>query len=277
MKKVITILLAILFTSTFSLTNIFAQNDTMYIMKSGVIVGQYNVNTEFDSIIFYKPTIEEPTSGTFTDTRDGNVYNWVKIGNQIWMAENLAYLPEVVHSNAEFQTQSSNGQPGYGVYGYGGNDVATAKSQSNYTTYGVLYNWYAVNTIDVCPLGWHIPSDAEWTVLTNSLGGTSVAGSKLKATGTIEAGTGLWHEPNTDATNQANFAAIPAGYRDNDGNFYTIGYRGIWWSATEYTPTFGSDFSDAHFRGVYYNSNETEGHQGVYSKKMGFTVRCVRD
>src|SRR5690554_6870297 len=174
MKKVITILLAILFTSTFSLTNIFAQNDTMYIMKSGVIVGQYNVNTEFDSIIFYKPTIEEPTSGTFTDTRDGNVYNWVKIGNQIWMAENLAYLPEVVHSNAEFQTQSSNGQPGYGVYGYDGNDVATAKSQSNYTTYGVLYNWYAAmngaessmanpsGVQGVCPDGWHLPSDDEW-------------------------------------------------------------------------------------------------------------------
>ena len=246
----------------FSLSTVNAQNDTMYIMKAGAIVGQYNVNTEIDSIIFYKPTIEEPTSGTFTDTRDGNLYDWVKIGNQIWMAENLAYLPEVVHSNAEFQTQSSNGQPGYGVYGYDGNDVATAKSQSNYTTYGVLYNWYAVNTIDVCPDGWHLPTDAEWTELTDYLGEN--AGVKLKATG-----TGLWYDPNTGATNETGFTALPGGGRYFDGTFFNIGYVGKWWSATEF-----STYS-AWYRHMHYHASDVL--RASSSKELGFCVRCLRD
>jgi uncharacterized protein (TIGR02145 family) len=112
----------------------------MYIMKSGAIVGQYNVNTEVDSVIFYKPTIEEIISGTFTDTRDGNVYNWVQIGDQVWMAENLAYLPSVnrVDDGSEDATGSY-----YYVYGYDGTNVAEAKATTNYTTYGVLYNWTA--------------------------------------------------------------------------------------------------------------------------------------
>src|SRR5690554_382234 len=194
--------LATFLTFVLSFSSVFAQNDTMYIMKSGAIAGQYNVNTEVDSVIFYKPTIEETTSGTFIDSRDGNEYNWVQIGDQVWMAENLAYLPSVnmVADGSEDAAGSY-----YYVYGYDGTNVADAKATANYNTYGVLYNWPAAmngtasSTTNpsgiqgVCPAGWHLPSDAEWTELTDYLGETGAgagggtgAGGKLKETGTIE-------------------------------------------------------------------------------------------
>ena len=133
--------LATLVTFVLSFSSVFAQNDTMYIMKSGAIVGQYNVNTEVDSVIFYKPIVaQNDTAGTFTDSRDGNEYNWVQIGNQVWMAENLAYLPSVnmVADGSEDAAGSY-----YYVYGYDGTNVTDAKATANYTTYGVLYNWTA--------------------------------------------------------------------------------------------------------------------------------------
>jgi uncharacterized protein (TIGR02145 family) len=265
--------LATFLTFVLSFSSVFAQNDTMYIMKSGAIVGQYNVNTEVDSVIFYKPTIEETTSGTFIDSRDGNEYNWVQIGDQVWMAENLAYLPSVnmVADGSEDAAGSY-----YYVYGYDGTNVADAKATDNYATYGVLYNWTAAmdgeasSTTNpsgiqgVCPAGWHLPSDAEWTELTDYLGGTSVAGGKLKETGTTH-----WASPNTGATNETGFTALPGGNRGSNGTFGDIGGGGSWWSATEYGATY------ARRRDMNY------GYSGVYrdrySKEVGFSVRCVRD
>src|SRR5690554_6744787 len=126
----------------------------------------------------------------FTDPRDGNVYKIITIGDQVWMAENLAYLPSVnmVADGSEDAAGSY-----YYVYGYDGTNVADAKATGNYATYDVLYNWTAA--MNACPDGWHLPSDAEWTELTDYLGGASVAGGKLKETGTIEEGTGLWEAP----------------------------------------------------------------------------------
>ncbi len=97
----------LVFTAIMSIVafGIQAQIDTMYIMKSGVVVGKYNVNTEVDSIIFYQPQLEEPTSGTFTDSRDGNTYGWTKIGDQVWMTENLRYLPNVFEPNNISETE----------------------------------------------------------------------------------------------------------------------------------------------------------------------------
>src|SRR5690606_15049986 len=115
-----------------------------------------------------------------------------------------------------------------------------AKATSNYETYGVLYNWTAVmagsasstanpsGVQGVCPTGWHLPSDAEWTELSDSLGGSSVAGGKLKETGTTH-----WFSPNTGATNETGFTALPGGYRFNPGEFKYIKNFGYWWSATE--------------------------------------------
>ena len=111
--------------------------------------------------------------GTFTDSRDGKTYKWVKIGKQVWMAENLAYLP-VVSTSAE----GSLIDPYYYVYDYEGSDVATAKSNSAYSTYGALYNWPAA--VEACPSGWHLPNENEWATLAESLGGTSVAGFEMK-------------------------------------------------------------------------------------------------
>ena len=249
--------LATFLTFVLSFSSVFAQNDTMYIMKSGAIVGQYNVNTEVDSVIFYKPTIEETTSGTFIDSRDGNEYNWVQIGDQVWMAENLKYLPSVVGPGIGSQTG-----PYYYVYGYNGIDVNAAKATTNYTTYGVLYNYTAA--CNSCPAGWHLPSDAEWTELTDYLGGTSVAGGKLKETGTTH-----WASPNTGATNETGFTALPGGYRIDNGSFGDIGYYGFWWSAT------GSNAADAWFRYMDYSNSSVS--RSNYYKEVGFSVRCVRD
>ena len=265
--------LATFLTFVLSFSSVFAQNDTMYIMKSGAIVGQYNVNTEVDSVIFYKPTIEETTSGTFIDSRDGNEYNWVQIGNQVWMAENLAYLPSVnmVADGSEDAAGSY-----YYVFGYNGTDVNAAKATTNYATYGVLYNWTAAmdgeasSTTNpsgiqgVCPAGWHLPSDAEWTELTDYLGGTSVAGGKLKETGTTH-----WASPNTGATNETGFTALPGGYRIDNDSSGDIGYYGFWWSAT------GSNAADAWFRYMDYSNSSVS--RSNYYKEVGFSVRCVRD
>ena len=265
--------LATFLTFVLSFSSVFAQNDTMYIMKSGAIVGQYNVNTEVDSVIFYKPTIEETTSGTFIDSRDGNEYNWVQIGDQVWMAENLAYLPSVnmVADGSEDAAGSY-----YYVYGYDGTNVADAKATDNYATYGVLYNWTAAmdgeasSTTNpsgiqgVCPAGWHLPSDAEWTELTDYLGGTSIAGGKLKETGTTH-----WASPNTGATNETGFTALPGGYRYNNGAFYDIGYAGYWWCATEINAT------NAWYRYMDYDYSDVLSY--YYDKEVGFSVRCLRD
>ncbi len=214
---------------------------------------------DLDSAIFYQPTIPEPTSGTFTDDRDNKVYKWVKIGDQVWMAENLAYLPSVnmVADGSEDAAGSY-----YYVYGYDGTSVAAAKATANYTTYGVLYNWTAAR--NSCPAGWHLPSDAEWTELTDYLGGYSVAGGKLKETGTTH-----WNSPNTGATNETGFTALPGGSRGEDGTFNYVGSHGLWWSATENNAT------TAWRRTMDYDTSDVR--RGLFKKGLGFSVRCVRD
>lgn len=205
------------------------------------------------------------------DPRDGNHYNVVKIGNQIWMAENLKYLPDVVGP-----VTGSNTTPYYYVYGYNGTNLSLARASSNYTTYGVLYNWSAAmagssssasnpsGVQGVCPTGWHLPSDAEWTELTDFLGGSSVAGGKLKETGTTH-----WSSPNTGATNQKGFTALPGGDRNTGEVFLDMGYFGIWWSATE------NNANSSWYRYLYYHSDEAGRHSNL--KELGISVRCVRD
>lgn len=198
------------------------------------------------------------TSNTFTDTRDGNTYKVVAIGNQVWMAENLKYLPNVVGPGT-----GSTTTPYYYVYGYGGTNINNAKTTANYQTYGVLYNWPAA--MQACPIGWHLPSDSEWTKLTDYLGGASVAGSKLK-----EIGTSHWNSPNGGATNETGFTALPGGRRTAEwGDFQDIGYHGHWWSAFEVNTQLAlSKLMQFDYCGVYSGNNY---------KKFGYSVRCVRD
>ena len=198
--------------------------------------------------------------GTVTDS-DGNAYNTVKIGDQVWMAENLkttkyndgmTAIPLVTDNTA----WSNLSTPGYCWYD---NDEATYGD-----TYGALYNWYTVYTGNLCPTGWHVPSDADWTTLTTYLGGVSVAGGKLKETGTSH-----WNSPNTGATNESGFTALPGGDRYLDGLFYDVGDIGSWWSSTEYAPP------HAFFRYLGYDDANVGGN--YTNKKYGFSVRCVRD
>ncbi|MGF1586295.1 MAG: fibrobacter succinogenes major paralogous domain-containing protein [Bacteroidales bacterium] len=221
-----------------------------------------------DALLARIETLELVNSG-FTDTRDGNHYNVVKIGNQIWMANNLKYLPSVVGPGTDSQSTSY-----YYVYDYDGTDVIAAKATSNYGTYGVLYNWTAAMNSSassssnpsgvqgVCPTGWHLPSGAEWTELTDYLCGESIAGGKLKETGTTH-----WSSPNTGATNETGFSALPGGYLH--GAFADIGNFGMWWHASE-----GNLFF-AGYRFVGYEFSEVR--KATYSKALGFSVRCLRD
>ena len=129
-------------------------------------------------------------------------------------------------------------------------------------TYGVLYNWPAVMTEGICPSGWHIPSDEEFTQLTDFLGGEGVAGGKMK-----EAGYDHWNSPNTGATNSSGFTGLPGGYRDS-GGFFNVGYYGYWWSASE-------SGSYSWRRLLFFSSDNVlrlDAHH--YS---GGSVRCVRD
>jgi uncharacterized protein (TIGR02145 family) len=195
------------------------------------------------------------------DERDGHIYQTVCIGKQVWMAENLAYLPAVSPS-----TEGIQFTPYYYVYNYEGSDVQSAKASVNYTTYGVLYNWPAAAT--ACPSGWHLPTEEEWTALTDSLG--TLAGGKMKQTGTA-----LWSSPNTGATNSSGFSAIPGGNRFN-GGFLTLGASSWFWSSEDRL-NYGSEygFNNAWYRRLYYGYDRVD--RGNIIKWSGFSVRCVKN
>jgi uncharacterized protein (TIGR02145 family) len=199
---------------------------------------------------------------TVNDT-EGNVYNVVAIGAQVWMAENLKttkYSNGLVIGTTSPATLNVSGEstPKY-QWAFNGNE-------SNVTTYGRLYTWFAVNdNRNVCPTGWHVPSDAEWTILTTFMGGESVAGGKLKETGTTH-----WTTPNSEATNVNGFTALPGGFKDsNGGNFFGFGTNGYWWCSTE------SSTTDALYRTIGYDAFNTGRYGG--SKFYGYSIRCLQD
>ena len=194
---------------------------------------------------------------------DGNSYATVQIGTQCWTQSNLTVskyrngdnIPNITDGTQWSQMNSSN----TGARCNYNNDA-------NYgTTYGKLYNWYAVNdSRGLCPTGWHVPTDAEWTTLTTHLGGTSVAGGKMKSTGTT-----LWLSPNTGATNSSGFTGLPGGYRVNAGGFTDVGNNGTWWSSSDA----GSGL--AWYR-ILYSSN-ADVYRNSIDYRFGFSIRCVRD
>lgn len=196
---------------------------------------------------------------TLTDI-DGNVYKTVKIGDQWWMAENLKTLhyqngeaiPNVTSNNTWIGIKS-------GAYCDYSND------DSKVETYGRLYNWYSVvDSRSIAPVGWHVPSDAEWNALVNYLGGVEVAGGKIK-----EAGTNHWLSPNTGATNESGFTALPSGNRGHLGEFGAIQEATFFWTTTEANATGGFNWR------MNYSSAIIE--QDGAAKCYGFPVRCVKD
>jgi uncharacterized protein (TIGR02145 family) len=175
----------------------------------------------------------DSSRSTFTDTRDGKTYKIVKIGRQNWFAENLNYAAK--------------------------GSVCYEKSADNCAKYGRLYNWATAKT--ACPAGWHLPSDAEWTTLTDNVGGEDIAERNLKSA----AG---WNE-NGNGTNEYLFSALPGGYGNSNGGFYTVGYIGKWWSATEFNAYYAwSRYMYCDYEYVDRNEN---------GKAFLFSVRCVQD
>jgi uncharacterized protein (TIGR02145 family) len=193
---------------------------------------------------------------------DGNVYKTVKIGSQFWMAANLKTTR--YRNGDSIRTTSPatlditiENAPKY-QWAYDGNE-------SNAETYGRLYSWYAVtDSRNVCPTGLHVPTEEEWTTLTSYLGGESVAGGKLK-----ESGTTLWKSPNTGATNESGFAARSGGYRYGNGMFFDIGRTGNWWSSTEVSGTNAWCYTISNY---LRNINKHSG-----KKTNDLSVRCIWD
>ena len=211
-------------------------------------------------------TTQSGSSSTVTDI-DGNVYNTVTIGTQVWMKENLRtgrYRNgdpiSTGLSDAQWKATTSGA---YSIYN---------NNPANNTTYGKLYNWYAVtDSRKIAPAGWHIPSEAEWNLLITYLGGMYGAGGKLKAI------SPLWNSPNTGATNSSGFTAIPAGWR-NDGNWpgSTVGYGGIGSVAEFWTISGNNNPLGTAWDFVVYN-NSIDIYEAYDYKGVGFSVRCVKD
>jgi uncharacterized protein (TIGR02145 family) len=258
MKKLITCFTVILAAAGF---NLFAQTSAkITIHKTDNTSITINLS-DIDSISF---TPCEPVGFRCGDTIsdiEGRFYNTVRIGTQCWMKENLNShkflngdsIPEV-KPDEDWAILFSAAFCFY-------NNENISNPYSN----GSLYNWYAVNdSRGLCPAGWHLPSNEEWTVLTEYLGGQQIAGGKMK-----EASYGLWINPNTDATNESGFTAIPAGYRREDGSFADLSYKAIFWSSSE------SDNVSAWQRALSYNSGAVSGVSSI--KRSGFSVRCVMD
>lgn len=189
---------------------------------------------------------------------DGNVYNIIQIGDQFWLKENLKVtkyrngesIPAVEDSTAWAELSS------------GGRCIYDNSNENN-NVYGTLYNWYAVNDArGLCPTGWHVPSDDEWSDLVEGLGGEFVAGGKMKT-------TTLWEAPNVGATNESGFSALPAGTRSSNSLYVEKGYTGTWWSSTSDSENVGISYHiDRSFPNIGRNFN---------NKKAGYSIRCTKD
>ncbi|MDA3867415.1 MAG: FISUMP domain-containing protein [Salinivirgaceae bacterium] len=211
-------------------------------------------------------------SSILTDI-DGNTYEVVQIGTQVWMAENLKTTTykdgtsiDLVTDNTAWENNTT------GAYSWYNNDEATYAD-----TYGALYNWYAVNTGNLCPSGWHVPTDEEWKTLEIELGMSQAEADDAGYRGTNEGSklagnAGLWNYGNLENDSEfgsSGFTALPGGARNYDGTFDGVVNNGGWWSATE-------DYADgARRRTLVYNLSSV--FRGNYYKGSGFSVRCLRD
>jgi uncharacterized protein (TIGR02145 family) len=186
----------------------------------------------------------------FNDTRDAKAYRIVRIGDQTWFAENLAFIPRV---------NPATSAGGIWVYGYDGTDSAEARSTANYKMYGCLYDLETALT--VVPEGWHLPTQEEWTALAKLFGPGADDGNRMKQ-------PDLWKR-DSGATNSRGFSALPGGERTPLGTFQNLGSGAAFWSATNFG---GNDFWQFYLEDVspYVRSNPT-------SKEWGFSVRCIRD
>ena len=220
-----------------------------YMSDDGTFVGLPEIEVE-------QPFKEEPT---VTDI-DNNIYGTVKIGTQVWMTENL----KTIHYNNGSPIPIETDGNAWGglttpAYCWYYNDSLTYASK-----YGALYNWYTVRTDKLCPEGWHVPDNDDWSILINYLG--SIVGGRMKESSTI-----YWSNPNNDALNDSRFTALPGGCRYLH-EFVNVNYVGYWWSRSS---TEENEYSAFGLRLVF--SDGEERFDGHVSYKYGYSVRCIRD
>jgi len=235
----------------------FISNITGLIANTTYFIRAYATNSVGTK---YGNELSFTTAQIVTDL-DGNMYNSVIIGTQIWMVENLKTTKYRDGSSILNVTDDAQwGNLSTGAYC----DYNNIESHS--TIYGRLYNWYAVSdSRNIAPAGWHVATVDEWAILSTYLGGKSVAGGKLKTTGTT-----YWFSPNWGATNESGFSALPSGCRNKYvGDFYGIGEDSYWWCTTEYSKPYAwVNFIENYSREIYSSDR---------SKTYGFSVRCLRD
>lgn len=219
------------------------------------------VSGNFSTIVTDIPSTSKSTNFEFVECKDanGNYYSVVRIGNQMWMAENMKATKYRTGDDIINLTNNSD----WGMFSI--SSWCSYSNDVNYDTYGKLYNWYAVSdSRNIAPIGWHVPSDADWTVLTTALGGESMAGAKLKETGISH-----WSTENNYSTNESGFSAFPSGYRLTSGTFNNLSNFGYWWCSTENNTSYG------WYR--YISKSNTLITKDYYNKNAGFSLRCVKD
>lgn len=228
--------------------------------RVGTTYGEVMMFTSPGNEIVFNPS---KTYGTVTDV-DNNTYKTIKIGTQTWMAEDLkvtkyndtAAIP-MISNDLEWRNWEALDLPAYCLKN---NDLLASKD-----IYGAFYNWNVVNTGKLCPIGWHVPSENEWLALCNYLGGTGVAGRKLKETGSNH----WWYNQSAEATNESGFTALPGGWGTGGGSYSNIGGYGYWWSSTM------TEDSNAVKFNIYCSDD------GVFRYEInpgyGFSVRCIKD
>lgn len=236
--------------------------------NDGDIVLLKGFSSNYSRIITIVPTESQQVKFEFIECIDfdNNIYPVVTIGDQTWMAENLKVthyrngeeIPNVT-GNSHWSGLSS------GAYCWFYNDLSWKDA------YGALYNWFTVvDSRGLCPAGWHAPSDAEWTILTNNLGGENFAGGKIKSTRTQPDSHPRWSKPNPYATNESGFSGLPGGNRESlNGIFVNFGWEGFFWCSTEESLTYAwlRNLSKPNISVTRYNG----------SRCIGNSVRCVRD
>lgn len=204
------------------------------------------------------PEPPAPTDPVTVTDIDGNVYKTVRIGTQLWIVENLRTTRyndgSAIATGMTGQAWGDATGGAYSIY---------ADDNNNNTTYGKLYNWHAVNTGKLAPAGWHVPSRAEWEVLVSYLGGSSVAGGKMKST------SALWSAPNLGADNSSGFTALPSGWKGTGGDYSLLGQSAYWWASSERNAGQGDYLRvDDDLAGSAINGA---------TKQFGYAVRCIMD
>lgn len=244
-----------------SMVNKSSKNTIQMSYNSGDVILFTAYSGTYTTVTSLVPTGNQNLNSVFTPCTDGNGYTYpvVAIGSQVWMAENLRATKykdgtdiPLITDNTAWSNLTT------GAYCMYNNNTA------NGGIYGFLYNWYAVNTLNLCPTGWHVPTYSNLLSLNSYLGGEILAGGKLKETGTLH-----WQNPNFGATNETGFTSLPGGVRTNLGVFSGYQQSGYWWSATQDDVTYAYGFQMSYSSGNNYLPSDY--------KTEGWSVRCIKD